>query len=87
MLAALSEEGCTTDPTKTTCCLRLQVPFFVGLTAGTTVTGAFDPIPPVLALARKHGLWVHVDGSWGAAALLSPEHRSLLQVGSQNYRL
>jgi len=47
----------------------------VGLTAGTTVTGAFDPIPPVAAICRKYGLWLHVDGCWGASLLLSKKHR------------
>ncbi|MFA9454723.1 MAG: aspartate aminotransferase family protein, partial [Candidatus Aminicenantaceae bacterium] len=31
------------------------------------------------ALARQHGLWFHVDGSLGGAALLSPRHRDLLK--------
>lgn len=47
-------------------------PFFVTATAGTTVRGAFDPIEPLLALRRKYGFWLHVDGAWGGAAVLSP---------------
>ena len=106
-------------------------PFFVGLTAGTTVTGAFDPIkvrgrtpsrqrnrPAVLfglvqvegvpsgrpglrlqggslflvetcapfpsfpralqeiaEICARHGVWLHVDGCWGASLLLSRKHR------------
>lgn len=53
-------------------------PFFVCATAGTTVLGAFDPLPPIAAVARKHGLWLHVDGSWGGSALLSPNQRHRL---------
>jgi glutamate/tyrosine decarboxylase-like PLP-dependent enzyme len=56
----------------------LQVPFFVGLTAGTTITGGFDPIAAIAPIAAQHGMWLHVDGSWGAALLLSPKHRHLL---------
>jgi glutamate/tyrosine decarboxylase-like PLP-dependent enzyme len=53
-------------------------PFFVGATAGTTVLGAFDPLRPLAGIAASHGLWLHVDGSWGGAALLSPRWRGLL---------
>ncbi|HSH09524.1 MAG TPA: pyridoxal-dependent decarboxylase [Oceanipulchritudo sp.] len=48
-----------------------SVPFFVGLTAGTTVRGAFDPIPEVLELREQYGFWLHVDGAWGGAAIMS----------------
>ncbi len=57
----------------------LQVPFFVGTTAGTTVLGAFDPFQEIAAICKKHKVWKHVDGCWGAAALLSPEHRHLMR--------
>lgn len=53
-------------------------PFFVGATAGTTVKGAYDPCERIVPLARRHGLWFHVDGSLGGTALLSPRHRHLL---------
>ncbi|KAL3149142.1 hypothetical protein ABBQ32_001977 [Trebouxia sp. C0010 RCD-2024] len=56
-----------------------KVPFFVGTTAGTTVLGAFDPFEQIAAICKKHGVWMHVDGCWGAAALLSPEHRHLMK--------
>jgi glutamate/tyrosine decarboxylase-like PLP-dependent enzyme len=54
-------------------------PFFVGATAGTTVKGAFDPFLEIAALARGNNLWMHVDGSLGGTALLSPRHRGLLE--------
>ena len=57
----------------------MQVPFFVGTTAGTTVLGAFDPFEQIAAICKKHKVWMHVDGCWGAAALLSPEHRHLVK--------
>ena len=59
--------------------LLLQTPFFVGTTAGTTVLGAFDPFQEIAAVCKKHKVWMHVDGCWGAAALLSPEHRHLMK--------
>ena len=35
--------------------------FFVGITAGTTVLGAFDPIEEVAQICRKYKIWLHVD--------------------------
>jgi glutamate/tyrosine decarboxylase-like PLP-dependent enzyme len=47
-------------------------PFFVAATAGTTVRGAYDPLPPLLTLRHTYHFWLHVDGAWGGAAALSP---------------
>ncbi len=53
-------------------------PFFIGLTAGTTVVGAFDPVKPCAEIARKYDLWLHIDGAWGAPVLFSEHHKHLL---------
>jgi glutamate/tyrosine decarboxylase-like PLP-dependent enzyme len=53
-------------------------PFYIGLTAGTTVVGAFDPVQACSDIAIKHDLWLHIDGAWGAPVLFSKKHRSLL---------
>ena len=54
------------------------VPFFVGATAGTTVIGAFDPLRELRAVCDEEGgLWMHIDGAWGGAALLSPAYAHL----------
>lgn len=37
----------------------------VVVTLGTTALGAVDPLPEVLALARRHGVRVHVDAAYG----------------------
>ena len=59
-----------------------KTPFFVGATAGTTVLGAFDPLPSLAEITKKYGLWLHVDGAWGAPVLFSDKHKHLL-AGSE----
>ena len=54
-------------------------PFYIGLTAGTTVLGAFDPVPECRAIADQYNLWLHIDGAWGAPVLFSQQHKHLLK--------
>ncbi|KAF1810634.1 PLP-dependent transferase [Eremomyces bilateralis CBS 781.70] len=54
---------------------RGELPFFVNATAGTTVLGSFDPIGEIAKVARREGLWCHVDGSWGGPVLFSEKLR------------
>lgn len=48
-----------------------MTPLFVNATAGTTVLGAFDPLPEIAVLCRREKLWFHVDASWGGSAIFS----------------
>jgi len=52
-----------------------RTPFAVVATAGTVNTGAIDALADIAAVCREHGLWMHVDGAYGALATLAIPER------------
>ncbi len=54
------------------------LPFCIVATAGTTSSGAIDDLNALASIAERYGLWLHVDGAYGAAAAFSDKYRALL---------
>ncbi len=50
----------------------------VSACACATPTGAFDPLPEIVDVCRRHDVWLHVDAAHGGSALLSKRHRHLV---------
>ena len=46
--------------------------FAVVASSGTTNAGVVDDLAGISAVCREHGIWLHVDGAYGGAALAAP---------------
>ena len=53
-------------------------PFCIAATAGTTNAGAVDPLTDLADLCEREGLWLHVDGAYGASACLTDRGKMAL---------
>ncbi|KAI1609178.1 glutamate decarboxylase [Exophiala viscosa] len=62
---------------------RGKTPFFVNSTAGSTVLGSFDPFTAISQVARRHGLWMHIDGAWGGSFVFSDTLRERALKGCE----
>lgn len=56
-----------------------RVPMVVCANAGTTNTGAIDPLMQIADLCADAGIWFHVDAAYGGFAALDPDARELLR--------
>lgn len=57
---------------------RLQ-PLCIIASAGTTNTGAVDPLDEIAKICKTEKLWFHINGAYGAAAILSKKGSQLLK--------
>jgi aromatic-L-amino-acid decarboxylase len=53
------------------------LPCVVVATAGTTSTGAVDPVRAIGEIAQREKCWLHVDGAYAGSATICPEFRFL----------
>jgi aromatic-L-amino-acid decarboxylase len=54
-------------------------PCCVVVTIGTTGSTAVDPLKETVEVAKRHGLWVHVDAALAGSALVLPEMRYMIE--------
>lgn len=52
---------------------RGEIPLYVNATAGTTVLGSYDPFDEIADVCDRHGMWMHIDGSWGGCVVFNKE--------------
>jgi aromatic-L-amino-acid/L-tryptophan decarboxylase len=71
------QPGALTDTVRCDLEAGIQPVAVVG-TAGTTGTGAIDPLPELAEIAAEHELWFHVDAAYGGAVALADDLRPLL---------
>ena len=56
-----------------------RLPFLVSANAGTTNTGAVDPLGELAEVCHERGVWLHVDGAYGAFAMLTERGRRAMR--------
>jgi len=54
---------------------RGLVPAAIVATTGTTASTALDPVAAIAAIARREGVWLHVDAAMAGSAMILPECR------------
>lgn len=54
-------------------------PWLILASAGTTDSGAVDPLLSISEIAKSYHLWLHVDGAYGAAFALCEQGKKILQ--------
>ncbi|MCC5940858.1 MAG: aminotransferase class V-fold PLP-dependent enzyme [Balneolaceae bacterium] len=55
------------------------IPWLIVASAGSTDAGAVDPLADIAVIARKHGLWFHVDAAYGGFFMLTEKGKRMLK--------
>lgn len=71
-------QGAMRAPALTEALAARSGPVLVCAQAGNVNTGACDPLREIVAAAREHSAWVHVDGAFGLWAAAAPSRRHLV---------
>ncbi|MEL7341830.1 MAG: aminotransferase class I/II-fold pyridoxal phosphate-dependent enzyme, partial [Bacteroidota bacterium] len=56
-----------------------NIPTCIIVGLGTTGSTAIDPLKKIVALAKEHKIWVHVDAAYAGTAMMLHEHRHMLE--------
>lgn len=72
------DEGMLEEMVKADLAMGLKPWLIVG-SAGTTDTGAVDPLLKIAAIVREYELWLHVDAAYGGFFILCPEGKEAMQ--------
>lgn len=57
-----------------------RIPVAVIASAGTVNTGAIDPLDAIADVCARHDVWLHLDGAYGAPAVLTDEYGPALRA-------
>ncbi|PCH93387.1 MAG: amino acid decarboxylase [Bacteroidetes bacterium] len=55
------------------------IPWLIVAAAGTTDVGAVDPLEAIGRISKRHGLWFHIDGAYGAFFVMTNKGKDLLR--------
>ncbi len=55
------------------------VPLAVIASSGTTLTGAIDPLDAIADICERYGIWMHIDGAYGAPAAGTAKAKALFR--------
>lgn len=56
-----------------------MTPFLIVASIGGTSIGAIDDVARVADVARRHGVFLHVDAAWAGSAMICPEFRHFMR--------